>query len=79
MAAAGLNQTLIRQKGRKVDYASTVWEEIFKNKCPRGCMSLRDDMKREQIGKKLEGCVSIELYFLIVEGVVVLSIRDNLT
>lgn len=60
----------------------TVWEEFFKNKCPRGCMSISDDreyMKREQIGRKLEGCISIELYFLIVEGVVVLSIRDNLT
>lgn len=45
-------------------------------------MSINDDreyMKREQIGRMLEGCISIELYFLIVEGVVVLSIRDNLT
>lgn len=45
-------------------------------------MSIRDDRecrKREQIGRKLERCISIDLYFLIVERVVVLSVRGDLT
>lgn len=35
-------------------------------------------MKREQIGRQLGGCVSITLFFLVVKGMVVLSVKDNI-
>lgn len=50
-------------------------------KCPRGNLSikgrLREYIKREQIGRKLEVCVSIDFYFLIVEEMIVLSVKEN--